>query len=37
MIYLKRKIDDFLVSWKENPDRKPLIVKGPVRSEKQNR
>lgn len=29
MIYLKRKIDDFLVSWKENPDRKPLIVKGP--------
>lgn len=29
MIYLKRKIDDFLVSWKENPDRKPLIVKDP--------
>ena len=29
MIYLKRKIDDFLVSWKDNPDRKPLIVKGP--------
>lgn len=30
MIYLKRKIDDFLVSWKENPDRKPLIVKGQI-------
>lgn len=28
MIYLKRKIDDFLVSWKDNPHRKPLIVKG---------
>lgn len=29
MIYLKRKIDDFLVSWKDDPHRKPLIVKGP--------
>ncbi len=28
-IYLKRKIDGYLVSWKENTDRKPLIVKGP--------
>jgi len=28
-IYLKRKIDRFLKSWKEDPDRKPLIVKGP--------
>lgn len=28
-MYLKRKIDSFLVSWKKNPDRKPLIVKGP--------
>ena len=27
--YLKRKIDAFLVEWKANPDRKPLIVKGP--------
>ena len=26
--YLKRKIDSFLVSWKENPERKPLIIKG---------
>lgn len=29
MIYLKRKIDQYLHEWKENPDRKPLIVKGP--------
>lgn len=25
---LKRKIDAYLVAWKSNPDRKPLIVKG---------
>lgn len=25
---LKRKIDAFLQAWKDNPDRKPLIVKG---------
>lgn len=29
MIYLKRKLDVFLKEWKQNPDRKPLIVKGP--------
>jgi len=29
MIYLKRKIDDFLQKWKENENRLPLIVKGP--------
>lgn len=29
MIYLKRKVDLFLEEWKENPDRKPLVVKGP--------
>lgn len=29
MLYLKRKIDTFLAKWKANPDRKPLIVKGP--------
>lgn len=29
MIYLKRKIDTFLEEWKQNSDRKPLIVKGP--------
>ena len=29
MTYLKRKIDLFLASWKADPDRKPLIVKGP--------
>jgi len=28
MIYLKRKIDRFLMDWKSSPDRKPLIVKG---------
>lgn len=27
--YLKRKIDSYLCSWKEDPNRKPLIVKGP--------
>lgn len=26
--YLKRKIDDYLASWKKDKDRKPLIVKG---------
>ena len=25
---LKRKIDTFLIEWKNNPDKKPLIVKG---------
>lgn len=29
MLYLKRKIDTYLEQWKANPDRKPLIVKGP--------
>ena len=28
-MYLKRKIDDFLIQWKESPRKKPLIVKGP--------
>lgn len=28
MAYLKRKIDDFLVEWKRNDERYPLIVKG---------
>lgn len=28
MTYLKRKIDLFLIEWKENPDKKPLMVKG---------
>ena len=26
--YLRRKIDAFLLDWKNNPERKPLIVKG---------
>ena len=29
MLYLKRKVDRFLLEWKASPDRKPLIVKGP--------
>ena len=28
MELLKRKIDGFLLDWKQNPARKPLIVKG---------
>ena len=28
MQLLKRKIDDYLISWKANNDRMPLIVKG---------
>ncbi len=28
MTYLKRKIDGFLLKWKEDKDKKPLIVKG---------
>ncbi len=29
MNYLRRKIDQFLKEWKNTPDHKPLIVKGP--------
>lgn len=29
MAYLRRKADDFLKNWRLNPDRRPLIVKGP--------
>lgn len=29
MAYLRRKIDSFLYEWKNDPGRKPLIVKGP--------
>ncbi len=28
-MYLKRKIDDFLMEWKNNSDKKPLIIRGP--------
>ncbi|MCH5304720.1 MAG: AAA family ATPase, partial [Ruminococcus sp.] len=28
-MYMSRKADCFLAEWKQNPDRKPLIVKGP--------
>ncbi len=27
-LYLKRKIDSYLIDWKNNPNRKPLIIKG---------
>lgn len=27
-MYFKRKIDDYLIKWKEDPSHKPLIVKG---------
>ena len=27
-MYLKRKIDSYLVEWKDNPEKKPLIIKG---------
>lgn len=28
IMYLKRKIDDYLISWKNSDEKKPLIVKG---------
>ena len=28
-MYPKRKADDFLAQWKSDPDRKPLIIRGP--------
>ncbi len=28
VIRLRRKIDDFLIDWKNNKDKLPLIVKG---------
>ena len=27
---LKRKIDNYLIDWKNRPNKKPLIVKGAV-------
>ena len=27
-MYLKRKIDDYLIEWKKRDDRLPLIIKG---------
>lgn len=27
-MYLRRKIDDFLLAWKKSESKKPLIVKG---------
>ena len=28
MELLKRKVDNYLIEWKNNPDRMPLIIKG---------
>src|SRR5215510_1526342 len=28
MTYIKRKIDNVLLSWKTDPDRKPLLIRG---------
>lgn len=25
---LRRKVDNYLMDWKSNPDRKPLVIKG---------
>ena len=36
-MYFKRKIDDFLIQWKNDPAHKPLIVKVQDRLERQNR
>lgn len=35
-MYLKRKIDDYLIKWKQNDERLPLIIKGRDRLEKLN-
>lgn len=29
MLYLRRKVDDYLEKWKSHGDKKPLIIKGP--------
>lgn len=29
MTYLKRKVDNYLLNWKTDPNKKPLIIKGP--------
>ena len=28
VIMLRRKVDDYLIQWKNNPDRLPLVIKG---------
>ena len=35
-MYLKRKVDVFLEAWKADQNRKPLIIKGSLKSEKRN-
>jgi uncharacterized protein len=29
VMYLKRKVDQFLIGWKNNQEKKPLVIKGP--------
>ena len=36
MLYLERKIDTFLIHWKETKNKSPLIVKG-ARTSRKNR
>lgn len=31
---LRRKVDSYLMAWKNNPDRKPLVIKVPIRLER---
>ena len=33
-MYLQRKADDYLDTWKADPHHTPLIIKGPVKSGK---
>ena len=35
-MYLKRKIDEYLLEWKKNEERLPLIIKVQGRLEKRN-
>lgn len=36
MTYLKRKIDQYLLDWKNSPNKLPLVINGPRQVEKQN-
>lgn len=26
--YIRRKVDNYLIEWKNNPDKKPLVIRG---------
>lgn len=36
MTYLKRKVDNYLLNWKTDPNKKPLIIKGSRQVARQN-